>query len=119
MNKCIELANYGASGYCILNIETNEVVFAKYPIYKGIFTGLYFKDDNNFFAIYPTKNGPIVYYKEREYEINPHLIISLTKDGKNRKFCIKEYNIEIDYMESPYIGFDNWSDEIDVVVCKY
>ena len=46
--------------------------------------------------------------------INKNLLISLIKNGKRRKFVIKDYNIEINYTESPYIGFDIWSDEIDV-----
>ena len=115
MIKGIELAHYGASGYCILDTETNKIVFTQNPFYKGVFTGLYFKDDTTFFArLYPTENGPIAYYKAKEYEINPNLTIFLIKNGKNRKFCIQEYNIEINYEESPFIGMDAWSEEIDV-----
>ena len=113
MKGLVELMNYEIYEFCMLNKSIGKVEFYKKQNYSG-FTGLYFKDDTTFFAIYPTENGPIAYYKAKEYEINPNLTISLMKSGKNRKFCIKEYNIEIDYIESPYIGFDCWSGEIDV-----
>jgi hypothetical protein len=41
-------------------------------------------------------------------------MITLTKKNKDRTFCIKEYEVSVDYKESPYIGLDSWSTEIDV-----
>ena len=113
MNKGIELANYGASGYCILNIKTNEITFMQKPLSKE-FTGLYFKDNTTFFAIYPTSTGPKIYYNNKEYSINKSLGITLQKINKNRRFIIEDYGIEIAYNESPFIGMDEWSEEIDV-----
>lgn len=71
-------------------------------------------DERTFFAIYPTEKGPIMYYEGNEYALNKKLHITLKKNGKNRTFRIDEYNIRIDYFESPYIGMDVWSDEEDV-----
>lgn len=113
INSIIELSNVEIHEYCLLNLDTGDLTFTKTSRTPG-FTGLYFKDDNNFFAIYPSKNGPMIYFKGKEYGINKDLSISLFKQGKSRKFKISDYDIEIDYMESPYIGFDSWSDEIDV-----
>ena len=110
----IELANLERyNEYCLLNMVTGEASFSNTSELSG-FTGLYFRDDDTFFAIYPTASGPTAYYRDREYRITPELAISLEKDGKDRRFRIGEYGIEIDYRESPYIGFDAWSDEIDV-----
>ena len=112
-NKLRELANVEICEYCMLNLETCEITFSKNSVQEG-FTGLYFRDENNFFAIYPSESGPVIFFEGKEYEINKELAISLLKQGKNRKFKIEDYNIEIAYTESPYIGFDVWSDEIDV-----
>lgn len=65
-------------------------------------------------ALYPTENGPIMYYKGKEYPLKKDLHICLTKTEKSREFRIEEYNICIKYRISPYIGFDVWSDEEDV-----
>ena len=67
-----------------------------------------------FFAIFPTEKGPVIYYQGNQFQINRSLSISLVKRGENRKFIILDYGIKVDYKESPYIGFDVWSDEIDV-----
>ena len=115
MNNEIELANYGRAGYCILNTETNGISFEEFPVYKGVFTGLFFKDDETFFAIYPTKEGPKIYFEGEKYLISKDLTIQVYKEGKNRQFIIKDYGIEISYRESPFIGTgDMFSEEIDV-----
>ena len=67
-----------------------------------------------FFAIYPTENGPVMYYEGKEYALSRELHITLRKDGEKREFRVDEYNIRINYFESPYIGMDVWSDEEDV-----
>jgi hypothetical protein len=109
----IELKCYGITKYCMLDKATGKTSFSKISRVPG-FTGLYFEDDANFFAIYPTKSGPTIYFDKREYLLNKKLNISLQKTGKNRKFRIVDYRIEIDYVESPYIGWDAWSEEEDV-----
>jgi len=113
MLEIVELKNYGIRESCLLNKKTGKKIFY---IEKKIsrFTGVYFKNDDNFFAIFPTSNGPIAYYKGEEYLINRDLTIVVQKEGKNRKFEIKEYNIVINYIEPQYIGFDAWSSEIDL-----
>jgi len=99
---------------CTLDVATNNQTF--YEGYKKSpgFTGLYFKDDNTFFAVYPTVDGPTVFFGGKEYAINEALTITLSKDGQSRTFRIGDYGIVISYSKSPFIGLDCWSDEIDV-----
>jgi hypothetical protein len=111
--NCVKLRNLEIKEYCMLDKSTGVKEFYKVAKYSG-FTGLYFRDDNSFLAIYPTQNGPVIFYDGREYAITPDLDISLQKNGKDRIFQINEYNIKINYRESPYIDFDNWSEEEDV-----
>ena len=113
MNNFVELKNLEIYEFCMLNKATGKMDFYK-ESGNSDFTGLYFRDAVNFLGIYPTENGPKIYYKGKEYKVSPNLDISLRKNGKNRKFQINDYNIEIDYVQSPYISFDAWSDEIDV-----
>jgi hypothetical protein len=113
MDNIVELTNLEIKEYCMLNRATGEIYFYEQKKIKG-YTGLYFKDNKNFLGLYPTENGVRIYFKSKEYEINPELNITLIKDGKHRRFCIHDYGIEINYIESPYIDFDAWSDEIDV-----
>ena len=99
---------------CLLNIKTGEKKFDKGKWQVPYFQGLYFRDEDTFFALYPTENGPMMYYEGREYPLKKDLHIRLTKMDKLRKFCIDEYHICIQYHTSPYIGFDVWSEEEDV-----
>ena len=80
------------------------------------FTGLYYRDDNSFFGIYPTENGPAIYFEGKEYEVNPELDIQYIRNGKDRKFRIINYGIEIDYPELCRLGWDifMWLDEDEV-----
>ena len=56
----------------------------------------------------------MIYYCGREYQLKRDLHISLIKMKDCRIFNIEEYNINIKYHTSPYIGFDVWSNEEDV-----
>lgn len=109
----IELKNIEICEYCMLDFLTGEKKFYKKPREKE-FTGLYFYDKHSFFAIYPSKKGPMIYYCGREYKLKRDLHISLIKMKDCRVFNIEEYNINIKYHTSPYIGFDVWSNEEDV-----
>ena len=115
MNGIVELINLETFNCCKLNVLTGEKVFCKRAEKetKG-FTGLYFVDEMTFFAIYPTENGPVMYYEGKEYALSKELHITLRKDGEKREFRVDDYNIRIHYFESPYIGMDVWSDEEDV-----
>jgi hypothetical protein len=113
MNKSIELKNIEIKEFCLLNTVTGKIKFSTEKSIPG-FTGLYYKDDVNFFALYPTPMGPYIYYLGKEYEINKDLSISVIKETKRRKFIIRDYDIQIEYKESQYIGVDIWSEEIDV-----
>lgn len=110
----IELSNIEIYEHCILNIRTGEKQYNKGKKEMPYFTGLYFKDKDTFFALYPTENGPIMYYEGKEYPLRQDLHIGLTKTKELRMFCIEEYDICIKYRTSQYIGFDTWSEEKDV-----
>lgn len=110
----IELSNIEIHEHCMLNKRTGEREYSKGKKQIPYFTGLYFKAENTFFALYPTENGPIMYYEGKEYPLKKNLHICLIKTEKSREFRIKEYNICIKYRTSSYIGFDVWSDEEDV-----
>lgn len=114
LNMILELSNIEEFEHCILNICTGKKVFNKEKKQINKFTGLYFRDNNTFFALYPTEAGPMAYYNEKEYPIHKDLSIFLNREHKIRKFVIENYNIKISYNTSPYIGFDAWSTEIDV-----
>lgn len=114
MKDIVELINLDIYKCCKLNVSTGEKVFCEGSEKSEGFTGIYFMDDVTFFAIYPTENGPIMYYKGKEYPLTKDLHITLKKNGKKRKFRIHEYGIKIKYYASPYIGFDVWSYEEDI-----
>jgi len=93
----VELKKYAWSEYCELDTKTGEREYYDDKKISG-FTGLYFSSDI-FFAAYPTKNGPIVFYEGKEYELHDGLDISLTINGENRRFEIADYGIAIEYEE--------------------
>lgn len=113
-DKIIELSNTEIHEHCILNIETGEKRYNHGKKQIPYFTGLYFKDKDTFFALYPTRTGPMMYYRGKEYSLRKDLHISLIKAGQSREFNIKEYNISIKYGASRHIDFDVWSNEKDV-----
>lgn len=112
--KLIELSNVEIFEYCILNIDSGKKSFYKEKQRIPLYTGAYFKDEKTFFALYPTKSGPMIYYKGKEYPIKKRLHITLHKKDKWRRFHIWEYGIHIKYCTSRYIGLDVWSTEMDV-----
>ena len=115
MHKTQELTNMEKPiECCTLETGTGQLAFYKGDKKTPGFTGLFFKDDNSFFAIYPSRNGPLIFYNGKEFEINKMLSITLSKQDEIRIFKINDYAIQISYLKSPYIGFDSWSDEIDV-----
>ena len=114
MKYIIELENIEIAEACIINIQTGEKEFYKGEKRTPGFTGFYFRDNVTFFALYPTPNGPMMYYDGREFPLKKDLHISLTVDNRDRKFLIKEYDICIKYKESPYIAVDFWSTEEEV-----
>jgi len=115
MNGKHELSNFEIPiERCTLDVDTNNQAFYRGDKKVPGFTGLYFRDDCTFFAIYPSVDGPTVFFGGKEYAINVALTITLSKDGQSRTFRIDDYGIVISYMTSPYIGVDIWSDEIDV-----
>lgn len=114
MNNIVELFNVEIYRCCRLDLFTGKKIYCDPSEKAKGFTGLYFEDDNNFFAIYPTKSGPIMYYDGNEYPLNRNLHIKVIKDGKQREFFIEEYNIDIKYLTSKYLDFDIWSTEMDV-----
>lgn len=113
MEQVIELKNVEIHEYCTLNTNSGKLEFYTKKRIPG-FTGHYFKNNNTFFALYPTKNGPMIFYQNKEYQINKALSIIQKVDGKDRIFILSDYNIEIHYVESHYLNWDVWSTEDDV-----
>ncbi len=107
-------------GYCALDINLNRV--NKFP--KGcrpdgeyVCQGLYYEYEKIFFALYKTPNGPMMYYKGNKYPLVSKLTINVDKSGRERRFSIKEYGIEINYPEPKYL-WDEWltEEEIDLLL---
>ena len=114
IDAVVELSNIEIHEHCMLNRITGEREYNNGKKQMPYFTGKYFKEENIFFALYPTDNGPIMYYEGKEYPLKKDLHIYLTKTEKSREFRIEEYNICIQYRTSQYVGFEVWSDEKDV-----
>ena len=124
MRKILELSNIEKPiEHCTLNVSTSDTTFYRGNKKVSGFTGFYHCEDHGFsippngtkiFALYPTKFGSVIYYEGREYEMNRNLNIKLVKKENKRVFFIRNYHIKVNYMESRYIGLDNWSDELDV-----
>lgn len=113
--KVIELSHIEINEFCLLNLKTGEKVYYDKKKYH-FFTGLYYRENTLFFALYPTENGPMIYFEGKEYPLNRklHIYIHKDKEDKMREFHIDEYNISVNYKTSKYIGFDAWSQEDDV-----
>ena len=78
--------------------------------------GFYFKQNENFLALYFAEdiNEVVMFFKGDEYRLHDKLDISWHKHGKDRIFKVANYNIEIHYKESEFLDMDVWSTEIDV-----
>jgi hypothetical protein len=113
MNNTIEIKNIEILEFCVLNLTTGIKKYSK-ETHRTSFSGEYFRDSRTFFALYPTSNGPRIYYKRKQYPITPELTISIQKNGVLRIFQIQEYGIRINYRQSKYLGLDVWSTEMDV-----
>jgi hypothetical protein len=112
-NNYIWLSNVEIFEYCILDRLTGKTEFFKDKQPEEL-NGLFFKDEKTFFAAYWHENVPTIFYENREYVLKKSLDIKLSKKENSRVFEILDYGIEIVYEKSPYIGFDVWSNEIDV-----
>lgn len=113
MGNIYELANIEINKYCTLDVKTGEKKYSDRKMSHN-FTGLYYENGETFFALYPSETGPKMFCNGREYLLHPGLSINIIKSGVNRTFCIPDYGINIKYKESPYLGMDAWSDEMDV-----
>ncbi len=111
--KQIEITNIEKAEYCILDLETGEKRFNDEKINAG-FTGLFYKNNEIFFVLYPSTEGPMIYYDNKTYHLSPDLTIRYLRSDNKRKFIIKEYNITIKYEKSKFTGFDSWSNEEDI-----
>ena len=124
MDRIRELSNFAKyAEHGFLDIDTNSTSFYRGDKKIPGFTGFYHCEDydclpppdgTKIFALYPTQAGPIAYYDGKEYAIKPELTVTLSKEGTSGTFRIHEYNLEVSYEEPWCIGFDPWSDEIDV-----
>ena len=66
IDAVVELSNIEIHEHCMLNRITGERKYNNGKKQMPYFTGLYFKEGNVFFALYPTDNGPIMYYEGKE-----------------------------------------------------
>ena len=74
MNSIVELMNIEKPAECCtLTVDTGNTYFYRGNKKIPGFTGLYFRDENHFFAIYPTKKGPVIYYQGNQFPINRSL----------------------------------------------
>ena len=78
----IELVNYERRELCELDTTTGRTRFYKGDKKREGFTGLYFNDDETFFAIYPTQKGPVMFFRGKEYELSKGQNITLEKRGR-------------------------------------
>ena len=112
----VRLIEYGSTKSCILNLETgnfsNEVRLNLKDI-TGEYTGVYFKNDATLLALFPSKEGPRIFFKGKIFPLDKALTINWGKLDEKRYFSIKEYGIDIVYDALEY-GWDNWSYEEDV-----
>ncbi len=114
----IELSNFEVYGFCILDILTGDKSFSSKAVGNNL-AGFFFLENKEFFALYSTKEGPTIYYQNKQYPITPELHIHVNRMGDWREVDIQEYGIHIRYKTSPYIGFDVWSTEEDVDLFCY
>ena len=115
MRGKIELVNIEWHEFCELDLETGIMSFRKEGNKKlDGFTGLYYHDANLFFAIFPTSDGPLIYYNNQLYAVNKNLNIEWIDLGNRGIFKIYDYGISIRYKYSKYLGFDSWSNKEDI-----
>ena len=110
--RLVEIINIECAEFCLLNIDTGEKEFYKWPSKfsenEGKFTGLYYyeSDSDLFFALIPTTEGPLAFYNQNIYPITDKLTIECEDLGKSGVFKIYEYGINIKYKYSKYLGFE-------------
>ena len=68
MENVVELLHVEKSIWCKLNLATGEKCYYTGSEKEAGFTGLYY-EAMIFFAIYPTKGGPIMSYGGNEYPL--------------------------------------------------
>lgn len=76
--------------------------------------GHFFFNDIDFVALY-SRNNKVKLFYQKEFDIHKGLTIKLVKNDYNHStFIIEDYNVEIHYEKSKFIGLDCWSQEDDV-----
>lgn len=100
---------------CELNNNQYKIIDPniRYRMQKST-DGHYYRNDDVFFALYRTSEGPYIMFDGQSRRLLPNLTINVDKQDKKRHFSIKEYGIEIDYPTSMYIDWDAFSTEEDV-----
>ncbi len=111
MIDTIGLINYEVKEFCSLNRKTGCVKYYTEREEAPEVLGMYFRNEDIFFALYPSEEGPRLFFENREYSISRDLTITLDRQSPRRRFCIVEYGIQIEYDKSPYIEWDTWSEE--------
>ena len=114
--KYIELSEYSGSQSCKFDRIHTPTKFYETPIFPGIYTGVYYQADKAFFALYPSPDGPMIFFEGKNYPLHEDLDISFIRNGDMRRFEIRNYGISIgEYKKSNMIGWDWWAaEELDV-----
>lgn len=113
MIDSIELMNIEKYEFCVLNVKSCKIKkIAKKS--NSYFTGLYYQTNDCFFAIFPTVNGPTIFFDNKTYIISKDLDIEYTDLCSKGIFKINDYNIMIEYNYSPYLDIDSWSSKKDI-----
>lgn len=110
----INLSSIEKFEFCKLNLLTGKVVYFQDYKILGKFKGFYYRRPKVFFALFATKEGPMIYYNNKQYRLSPDLNISIEKKENKNIFCIEEYDIQIIYFDSNYLDMDIWSKREDV-----
>ena len=91
----VELSNIEIHEHCMLNRITGEREYNNEKKQMPYFTGLYFEEENVFFALYPTENGPIMYYEGKEYPIKAGENFSFAKGGMHSVKATKQFKMAL------------------------
>ena len=110
----IELTNIECLEYCLLDLKTGHKKFYRNNSLVDEFSGVFYKTDDLFVGLFPTIEGPVFYHNNNLYPIRRDLNIELVEGDNSGEFRIPEYEIDIKYDYSKFLGFDVWSNKEDV-----
>lgn len=78
----IYLSNIEIFESCKLDLLTGMASFYNNHKRLSKFNGLYYRSSNVFFALFATKEGPMLFYNNKQYKLSPELNICIDDKGK-------------------------------------